>query len=123
MRKALIILFPALLSGCSYYNNYLEQSQIKTLEYHCDEAPLVVQRNDMRQQVSMTIDNQPLTLKQGLSAEGERFTDGVYVFWVKDEDANVYRHDRIVLHNCKLQPVKETSIFNRNIFSWAKKDG
>ena len=42
-------------------------------------------------------------LKQGISASGARYTDGIYVFWSKGDEATVYKRDRIVLNNCQLQ--------------------
>lgn len=47
--------------------------------------------------------NQLLHLKQGISASGARYTDGIYVFWSKGDEATVYKRDRIVLNNCQLQ--------------------
>ena len=52
---------------------------------------------------SFVYDNQLLHLKQGISASGARYTDGIYVFWSKGEEATVYKRDRIVLNNCQLQ--------------------
>ncbi len=75
-----------------------------TLAYQCDEKPLTVKINQTRQQASFVLDNQQLTLQQGLSASGARYTDGVYVFWSKGDGATVYKHDRIVLNNCQLIP-------------------
>ncbi|SUH09375.1 lysozyme inhibitor [Salmonella enterica subsp. enterica] len=51
-------------------------------------------------------DNKLLTLKQGISASGARYTDGIYVFWSQGESATVYKRDRIVLNNCQLQNPK-----------------
>jgi membrane-bound inhibitor of C-type lysozyme len=75
-----------------------------TLAYQCDEKPLTVKINQTRQQASFVLDNQQLTLQQGLSASGARYTDGVYVFWSKGDGATVYKHDRNVLNNCQLIP-------------------
>lgn len=104
MKKILIICLPALLAGCSYYNQFLESMHTDTLAYQCDEKPLTVKINQTRQQASFVLDNQQLTLQQGLSASGARYTDGVYVFWSKGDGATVYKHDRIVLNNCQLIP-------------------
>ena len=52
---------------------------------------------------SFVYDNQLLHLKQGISASGARYTDGIYVFWSKGEEATVYKRDRIVLNNCQLK--------------------
>ena len=73
------------------------------LEYQCDEKPLTVKLNNPRQEVSFVYDNQLLHLKQGISASGARYTDGIYVFWSKGDEATVYKRDRIVLNNCQLQ--------------------
>jgi len=102
MKKILIICLPALLAGCSYYNQFVERMHTDTLAYQCDEKPLTVKINQTRQQASFVLDNQQLTLQQGLSASGARYTDGVYVFWSKGDGATVYKHDRIVLNNCQL---------------------
>ncbi|SPW57618.1 putative lipoprotein [Escherichia coli] len=68
-----------------------------------DEKPLTVKLNNPRQEVSFVYDNQLLHLKQGISASGARYTDGIYVFWSKGDEATVYKRDRIVLNNCQLQ--------------------
>lgn len=104
MKKILIIFLPALLAGCSYYNQFVERMHTDTLAYQCDEKPLTVKINQTRQQASFVLDNQQLTLQQGLSASGARYTDGVYVFWSKGDGATVYKRDRIVLNNCQLIP-------------------
>ncbi len=101
--KLLIIILPVLLSGCSAFNQLVERMQTDTLEYQCDEKPLTVKLNNPRQEVSFVYDNQLLHLKQGLSASGARYSDGIYVFWSKGEEATVYKRDRIVLNNCQLQ--------------------
>jgi len=104
MKKILIICLSALLAGCSYYNQFVERMHTDTLAYQCDEKPLTVKINQTRQQASFVLDNQQLTLQQGLSASGARYTDGVYVFWSKGDGATVYKRDRIVLNNCQLIP-------------------
>ena len=90
-------------SGCSAFNQLVERMQTDTLEYQCDEKPLTVKLNNPRQEVSFVYDNQLLHLKQGISASGARYTDGIYVFWSKGDEATVYKRDRIVLNNCQLQ--------------------
>ncbi|KHP16753.1 lysozyme inhibitor [Salmonella enterica subsp. enterica serovar Havana] len=86
MKKIVIMCLPVLLTGCSVYQQFVERMQTDTLEYQCDEKPL--------------------TLKQGISASGARYTDGIYVFWSQGESATVYKRDRIVLNNCQLQNPK-----------------
>ena len=103
MKKLLIACLPALLAGCSYYNQFVERMHTDTLEYQGEEKPLSVQRNNTRQAASFVYDDKLLTLAQGLSASGARYTDGVYVFWSKGDTATVYKRDRIVLNNCQLQ--------------------
>ena len=90
MKKLLLICFPLMLSGCSAYNQFVERLQKDTLEY----------------QVNFVYDNKLLNLKQGISASGARYTDGIYVFWSKGDGATVYKRDRIVLNNCQLQNPK-----------------
>ncbi len=76
--------------------------QTDTLEYQCDET-LTVKLNNPRAGSQFVYDNQLLHLKQGISASGARYTDGIYVFWVEGEEATVYKRDRIVLSNYQLQ--------------------
>ncbi|AST79821.1 C-type lysozyme inhibitor [Citrobacter farmeri] len=106
MKKLLLICFPLMLSGCSAYNQFVERLQTDTLEYQCDEKPLTVKLNNTRQEVNFVYDNKLLNLKQGISASGARYTDGIYVFWSKGDGATVYKRDRIVLNNCQLQNPK-----------------
>ncbi|VYU59054.1 C-type lysozyme inhibitor [Metakosakonia massiliensis] len=103
MKKIVIACLPALLAGCSYYNQFVERMNTDTLEYQCDEKPLSVKLNQPRQEVSFVYDDKVHTLTQGLSASGTRYTDGIYVFWSKGESATVYKRDRVVLDNCQLQ--------------------
>lgn len=105
-KKLLIAVIPFMLAGCSYYNQFVERMQTDKLEYQCDEKPLTVQLNNQRQEVSFIYDNQLQHLRQGLSASGARYTDGVYVFWSKGDSATVYKRDSIVLNNCLLQNPK-----------------
>ena len=106
MKKLLIAVLPFMLAGCSAYNQFMERMQTDTLEYQCEEKPLTVQLNNQRQQVSFIYDNQQLNLQQGISASGARYTDGIYVFWSKGNEATVYKRDHIVLNNCQLQNPK-----------------
>ncbi|MDN8600136.1 C-type lysozyme inhibitor [Citrobacter enshiensis] len=106
MKKLLLVCLPMLLTGCSVYNQFVERMQTDTLEYQCDEKPLTVKLNKTRQEVSFIYDNQQQTLKQGVSASGARYTDGIYVFWSKGDSATIYKRDRIVLNNCQLQNPK-----------------
>lgn len=122
MKHLFIILLPALLSGCSYYNRLESQWQTETLRYQCDEGPLVVQRDHAERKVTLEVDDALLALPQGLSASGERFSDGVYVFWSNENTATVYRHDRVIRHDCLLTP--EDSIFSgtRLFHGWSRAD-
>ncbi|HEY2455478.1 MAG TPA: C-type lysozyme inhibitor [Scandinavium sp.] len=110
MKKILLtvvpLIAPLMLSGCSYYNQFVERMNTDTLQYQCDEKPLTVHLNNTRQQVDFIYDNQQQTLTQGISASGARYTDGIYVFWSKGDSATVYKRDRIVLNNCQLQNPK-----------------
>lgn len=103
MKKILLALVPLMLSGCSYYNQFVEKMNTDTLQYQCDEKPLTVHLNNTRQQVDFIYDNEQRVLQQGISASGTRYTDGIYVFWSKGDSATVYKRDRIVLNNCQLQ--------------------
>lgn len=106
MKKLLLLALPLMLSGCSYYNQFFERMNTDTLEYQCDEKPLTVHLNNTRQQVDFIYDNKQLNLQQGISGSGARYTDGIYVFWSKGNEATVYKRDRIVLNNCQLQNPK-----------------
>ena len=106
MKKLLIAVLPFMLAGCSAYNQFMERMHTDTLEYQCEEKPLTVHLNNQRQQVNFIYDNQQLNLQQGISASGARYTDGIYVFWSKGNEATVYKRDHIVLNNCQLQNPK-----------------
>lgn len=106
MKKILIAVVPLMLAGCSTYNQFMERMQTDTLEYQCEGKPLTVHLNNPRQQVSFIYDNKQLNLIQGVSASGARYTDGIYVFWSKGNEATVYKRDHIVLNNCQLQNPK-----------------
>ncbi len=106
MKKILLAVIPLVLSGCSYYNQFVERIHTDTLDYRCDEKPLTVKLNNPRQEASFVFDNKLLTLKQGMSASGARYTDGIYVFWSKGDSATVYKRDNVVLSNCTLQNPK-----------------
>ncbi|MFK3709553.1 MULTISPECIES: C-type lysozyme inhibitor [Leclercia] len=106
MKKLLLALSPFLLASCSVYNQFVERMQTDTLAYQCEEKPLTVKLNNPRQEVSFVYDNKLLTLKQGMSASGTRYSDGVYVFWSKGDSATVYKRDRIVLNNCQIENPK-----------------
>ncbi|WP_154817189.1 C-type lysozyme inhibitor [Enterobacter hormaechei] len=106
MKKLLLIAVPFLMTGCSVYNLFVERMQTDTLEYRCDEKPLTVKLNNPHQEASFVYDNKLLTLKQGMSASGARYSDGIYVFWTKGDSATVYKRDRIVLNNCQLENPK-----------------
>lgn len=104
IKKLTLVCLPALLAGCGTYQQFLERMQTDTLVYQCDEKNLTVKLNNPRQQVSFVLDDKLLTLQQGLSASGVRYSDGVYVFWSKGDGATVYKRDAIVLNNCQLIP-------------------
>ena len=106
MKKLLLTFVPLLLTGCSYYNQFVERMQTDALEYRCDEKPLTVKLNNPRQEASFVYDNKLITLQQGISASGTRYTDGIYVFWSKGDSATVYKRDSVVLNNCELQNPK-----------------
>jgi len=106
MKKLLVAFVPLLLAGCSYYNQFVERMHTDSLEYRCDEKPLTVKLNNTRQEASFVYDNTLLNLKQGMSASGTRYTDGIYVFWSKGDSATVYKRDSVVLNNCELQNPK-----------------
>lgn len=104
IKKLAIVCLPALLAGCGTYQQFLERMHTDTQVYQCDEQTLTVKLNHPRQQASFVLDDKRLTLEQGLSASGARYSDGVYVFWSKGDSATVYKRDAIVLNNCQLIP-------------------
>ncbi|EOW6845087.1 C-type lysozyme inhibitor [Cronobacter sakazakii] len=106
MKKLLVVLLPTLLAGCSYYDAMVERMNTDTLEYRCDEIPLTVSLNKQREQVSFVLDDKMLHLNQGRAASGTRYTDGIYAFWSKGDEATVYHRDNIVLNHCQLQNPK-----------------
>ncbi|ELY6239624.1 C-type lysozyme inhibitor [Cronobacter sakazakii] len=106
MKKLLVVLLPTLLTGCSYYDAMVERVNTDTLEYRCDEKPLTVSLNKQREQVSFVLDDKMLHLNQGRAASGTRYTDGIYAFWSKGDEATVYHRDNIVLNHCQLQNPK-----------------
>lgn len=121
MKKIICVLLPALLSGCSYYHQLVEQGQTKTLEYQCDETALFLWENDTKKQVSLVVAGEPLILDEGLSASGKRYSDGVYVYWAEGEQATLYRRDRTILHNCVLRPeAQQESLFKGDFLNWNK---
>ncbi|EKY2024998.1 MliC family protein [Cronobacter sakazakii] len=89
MKKLLVVLLPTLLAGCSYYDAMVERMNTDTLEYRCDEKPLTVSLNKQREQVSFVLDDKMLHLNQGRAASGTRYTDGIYAFWSKGDEATV----------------------------------
>lgn len=102
MKKRFVLLVPTLLAGCSYYHNFLEHMDTDTMNYQCDEKPLTVKINAQQHEASMVLDNQPRILTRGISASGERYTDGIYVFWAQEDSAMVYKRDTAILNNCRL---------------------
>lgn len=110
MSRKLLLALPLLLTGCSYYNSlyshFMDNIHTDTLQYQCDEKPLTVRQNNDRQEVNFIYDNKNLTLKQGMSASGTRYSDGIYVFWSKGNEATVYYQDRVILNNCQLQTAR-----------------
>lgn len=107
MKKTALLILPLLLSGCSAWQQVMDRMHTDTLNYQCGSKPLIVKLNNTTRTASFVYDNQWLQLKQGLSASGTRYTDGVYVFWSKGNEATVYRHDTIVLANCQLPDSKK----------------
>jgi|AEWW01.1.fsa_nt_gi Predicted periplasmic protein len=110
MLKTHLLLLSILLTGCSYIYQADEQPQTINLEYQCDESALTVQKDPLREQATLILDGQPRLLHEGLSARGERFTDGVYVYWSEGPQATFYKRDRIILHNCTLKQGNENTV-------------
>lgn len=106
MKKMLLLFFPVLLTGCAayqqFYHEMFDRVHTDELHYQCDEQPLDVALNQQKEQVSFEWQGETKTLTQGISASGARYSDGIYVFWSKGDDATVYKRDRIILNNCRL---------------------
>ena len=101
MKKAMIVA-ALLLSGCSYFQ-HAEQKKVQTLHYTCGTLPLTVQLDNSKDEVSMILDGNQLTLQQQIAASGTRYSDGNYVFWSKGNSAFVERNNKIVIDDCQLQ--------------------
>ena len=99
MRKYLILLPLALLSGCGLFGQ--RQPETQTLHYLCGTLPLTVKIAG--QQARFIMDGQPLTLTEQPSASGARYSDGTYVFWSKGDSAFIERNQRIIVNDCQLQ--------------------
>lgn len=102
MKKSLLLSAISLLSGCSYYHQFVDKMNTDSLVYQCQQQSINVERRAQSHQVSLVFDNQHLKLDQGLSAIGQRYTDGVYVLWMKTpQTAELYRRDTVVLADCQ----------------------
>lgn len=97
-----IMMAALLLAGCSNFQSSGKE-EVKVLHYTCGTLPLTVQLNNSREEVSMILDGNPLTLKQQVAASGTRYSDGNYVFWSKGNTAFIERNDKIIINDCQLQ--------------------
>lgn len=103
MNKIVMLGLTGLLSSCSLYQSVLTRMQTDTLTYQCGEQPLVIERNNRTQQIRLEAAGKTVTLNEGLSGIGQRYSDGVYAFWMnKPDHALLYRHDRLLLSACEL---------------------
>jgi membrane-bound inhibitor of C-type lysozyme len=113
MKKSVLFALCTLLSGCGNYAS-LNQQSIQSIQYRCDEGPLQVQRDDVNKKISLSVDGKKLILSQGISAVGQRYSDGVYAFWSgSDNVATIYNHDWVIGHNCVAEPeakIKELTL-------------
>ncbi len=97
-----IIVAALLLSACSHYQHSREE-QPETLHYTCGTLPLTVQLDNAKNEVSLILDGNPVTLKQQVAASGTRYGDGNYVFWSKGDSAFIERNDKIIIDDCQRQ--------------------
>ena len=120
MKNTFLFILCSLLSGCANFA-FLDQQETPVTRYHCDEGYLEVQRDDVSKTVSFSVDGKALTLSQGLSATGQRYSDGVYVFWSDGNNvATIYNHDWIIRHNCVVEPEAEVeySTYGEKLRKW-----
>lgn len=104
MKNTILFILCTLLSGCTNVA-FFDQRETPVTRYHCDEGYVEVQRDDVSKTVSFSVDGEMLILTQGLSAVGQRYSDGVYSFWSDDNNiATIYNHDWIIRHNCVVEP-------------------
>lgn len=120
MKKSILFVFCTLLSGCGNYG-LLKQQVTQSIQYHCDEGLLEVQRDDANKKISFSVEDKQVTLSQGMSAVGQRYSDGVFAFWSDNDNvATIYNHDWVVRHNCVVEPKTEEkdSILKDKLHSW-----
>lgn len=120
MKDTLLFILCVLLSGCANVA-FFNQQETPVIRYRCDESYLEVQRDDVRKTVSFSVDGHALNLSQGLSAVGQRYSDGVHVFWSDDNNvATVYHHDWVIRHNCVMEPEEEAEdlTFEQKLHKW-----
>ncbi|WP_437611958.1 MliC family protein [Erwinia sp. V71] len=92
-----------LLAGCGLRQ---PADEMKTLHYTCGTLPLTVKLNNSKQQVSLILDGEALTLQQQPAASGTRYSDGHYTFWSKGDGAFIQRNDNIIISDCLLQSAR-----------------
>lgn len=120
MKNPILFILCTLLSGCTNVV-FFNQEETPTIRYHCDESYLEVQRDDVSKTVSFSLDGKEVNLSQGLSAAGQRYSDGVYVFWSDGNNvATIYNHDRVIRHNCVVEPEAEAeySTYGEKLQKW-----
>ncbi|MFI3014272.1 MliC family protein [Klebsiella aerogenes] len=119
MKKSTVLTFCVLLSGCGNNAFFHKQSpDVEVIHYICDEGLLEVQRDGVNKKISLSVDETLLTLTEGLSAVGQRYSDGVYVFWFDGDKSTVYNHDRAIRHNCRVQPEVKSLTFEDKLYQW-----
>lgn len=120
MRNTILFILCTLLSGCAHIA-FFDQQDNPVIRYHCDEGYLEVQRDDESKTISFSVDGQLLTLSQGLSSVGQRYSDGVYAFWSDGNNVTtIYQHDWIIRHNCVVEPEVEAEelTFREKLHKW-----
>ncbi len=101
MKRHLMVLTTLMLSGCSLFHSQPERPV--TLHYQCGTLPLTVRLDNAREEVSLILDGNPLTLRQQPAASGTRYGDGHYVFWSKGDSAFIERNDKLIIDDCRLE--------------------
>ncbi len=80
-----------------------------------------LQHDRVSKTVLFSLDGKTLRLSQGLSAVGQRYSDGVYAFWSDDNNiAAIYNHDWVIRHNCVLEPdtIAEELTLEEKLHKW-----
>jgi membrane-bound inhibitor of C-type lysozyme len=104
----LILVFIGIIAGLLWWNSQQKKANVvsdvsTTINYVCDDQK-TIRAEYLTEEVSITLsDNRTMTLYQGVSASGARYTntDESVVFWEKGEMAFLEENDQETFSNCK----------------------